>query len=169
MSYAGGILAGQRITAAALNNAFMHTTDFVPILATSAAFTTTEVVWLTSDSVTFTNGRAYEIMLVGRVISSVTADTVDLRVRKTNLAGIVLLESFRLPCTTANVSGPLGDRPNLVTNTTGADITAVLVATASRGSGTGRCNVVASAVTPAYLWITDIGLAADYPGATAVT
>lgn len=168
MSYGAGFLAGQRITAAALNNAFVHTIEYDAITTATGTVTTVETVYITTASVTLVNGRAYKLTLDARVKSSVTGDTVQLRVRRTNISGTVLADSFRVYLDASGIDSDQASRIRFAANTTGADITGVLVATYVRASGTGNVSVDASGTTPAYLQVDDVGLAADYPGATAI-
>jgi hypothetical protein len=161
------IKAGEIITAEALADKTGDTVEYTSITANTGTVTTTETVAITTGSVTFTNNRAYEVTIKCLVQSSVAADNVTVRVRKTNVAGATLIDQCRI-----NIPVAAGNYPayfsNIVTNTTGADITAALVGTYVRTSGSGNSLIAASTTNVAYVRVEDRGLATDHPGAYAL-
>jgi hypothetical protein len=62
----------------------------------------------------------------------------------------------------------LMDMAQIVTNTTGSNISATLIGSILRTVGTGNVQLVANAANPAWIEVRDIGLATDYPSARAV-
>lgn len=161
---AGVILTPQRL----LDN-IPRTISYTAITANTAASTGTELVALTTSSITFRAGRAYRITFKGLVQSSVANDQLTVRVRKTNTSGDVYVDSFRLPILTANGNFPFY-LANICSNTTSADVSAVLVGTFVRLSGgTGNCLIAATSTHVCYIEVEDIGDAADYPSARAIT
>lgn len=169
MSNGSLFTAGQRITAAALNNAFPHLVDYVATASSSGTFTTVETVILTSDSITFVKGRAYQVIFFSIGVSTIAADQLTLAVKKTNTSGLQVAVADRLVVPANNQTAQPIPAVNYISNTTGADITAVLVGTAVRRAGTGTCSTFASTSSPTYLLVNDVGLASDYPGAVAIT
>lgn len=166
-----GWLAGQKVTAQRLNDGAPFTVNYTAITANTATpSTTAELVAITTPSVTLRNGRAYRIVFKGLWQSSSTTDQAQVRVRKAAITGQTYVDSFRLVSTglaTSNAPFYLG---NICTNTSGADITTTLVGCYSRVSGgTGNLTISASATNPAYVEVTDIGPASDYPGATVIS
>jgi hypothetical protein len=162
------LLAGQRITQQRLTDSMQRVIEYAPITANTGTTTTTEAIAITSAALTFRTGRAYRIALRGLAQSSAGGDTMTLKVRKTNTSGTVYLESFRLyiPVNGTNVDYYSSQ---ICTNTTGADVSAPLVATYLRNSGGGNVLVAASATHVSYIRVEDIGLASDFPSAVAIT
>jgi hypothetical protein len=163
-----GWLAGQKGTADRLNDNTPHTISYTSLTANTSAVTTTETVGLTTASVTFETGRAYRITLKCLVQSSVAADTVTVRVRKTNTSGTAYIDQVRVSIPAGGANAPVYFQ-NICTNSTSADVTAALVATYVRASGTGNALIAASTSNVTYVEVEDIGLAADFSGAMAIT
>jgi hypothetical protein len=162
-------LAGQRLTADVLNNNTQRIIEYAPITANSATTTTTEIVTITSDSVTFRTLRAYRITLRALAQSGTSGDTVVFRVRKTNVTGDIYLDSHRIYIGIGGaVNFPYHDA-QICANFTGADVSAALVATVVRGSGAGNAFMAASATHVSYLQVEDIGSSADFTSARAIT
>lgn len=159
---------GMTITAQRLLDNTPHAISYTAITANTATNTGIEAVALTTSSITFRTGRAYRITLKCLAQSSVAGDTVMLRVRKTDTSGAAFLDQVRMyiPANAANTPVHFS---NTLTNTTGSDVTAVLVATYQRASGTGNSLIAASANNVGYVLVEDVGEAADYPGAAAIT
>ncbi|MFD3336062.1 hypothetical protein ACFWV1_25960 [Streptomyces sp. NPDC058700] len=144
--------------------------EFQAIQANSATTTTTEIAAITAASTTFENGRAYRITYHGLLLSTVANDIVRCRVWRGSIGGtgVSLVDSInthQIPVANQHV---LMDMSQIVTNTTGSDISAVLIGSVLRTVGTGNVQIVANAANPAWLLIEDIGLATDYPSARAV-
>lgn len=164
-----GWVAGEDITADKLNDRAPFTVEYQGITANTATTTTTEVIAITSGAVTFRNNRAYRMVVKALIQSSVAADHATIRVRKTDVSGTTYLDTQRIYCPGATAN-TLCHAENICTNTTGADVAATaVVLTYLRASGTGNVLVAASSSQVAYLHIEDIGPAADYPSATAIT
>jgi hypothetical protein len=159
---------GQRMTDARLRDNAPFTLAYAPLAANTATVTTTETVGITTPSVTLRNGRAYRITLKCLAQSSVSGDTVTVRVRKTDTSGTAYLDQIRQYIVANNANSPVFFS-NTLTNTTGSDITAVLVATYVRASGTGNALIAASANNVAYVLVEDVGSADEYPAAQALT
>lgn len=159
---------GQKITDDRLDDNRQRIVGYTAITANTATTTTVETVGITSGAVTFETGRAYRIALRGLGQSSVAADTMTLRIRKTDTTGDVYLESFRIyiPVNDTNVDYYSAQ---ICANNTGADVSAALVATYVRNSGTGNVRMAASATHVSYIQVEDIGLASDFPSARAIT
>ncbi|MEW2635270.1 hypothetical protein AB0903_27400 [Streptomyces sp. NPDC048389] len=165
------IPAGQRITAERWNSRAPVLKNYTAINANTSTTTTTEVTAITTPSLTFETGRAYRITYKGLVNSSVSGDTVRLRVHLTDNAGITCIDSMNSGVAPINGNGGNGlfNFDNIVTNTTGADITEPLIGTYNRQSGSGNVLIAASATHAAYLEVWDVGPASDFPGATALS
>lgn len=143
---------------------------FVGIQANTATTTTTELAAITTPNITFKNGRAYRVHYHALLVSSVAADVVRCRVWRgqINSPGVSLVDSIyahQVPVANQQV---LMDMTQVVTNTSGADITAPLIGTVIRTNGTGNVQVIANSNNPAWLSVHDIGLATDYTNARAV-
>ncbi|MER8003016.1 hypothetical protein [Streptomyces sp. NPDC095613] len=122
---------------------------------------TTSLALMTTPSMTWRDGRTYSVHLVGLMNSS-TANTYALYqvVKGTTASGSVIRGQIRMPlAATANTHQEFTIN---VSNTTGADITTAITVTVSAAAGTGQFS--ASPPTPAYITVTDLGLATDWPG-----
>lgn len=159
---------GMTITADRLTDNSPHAVSYTSLTANTAISTGTELVALTTANITFRTGRAYRITLKCLAQSSVAGDTVMLRVRKTNTAGTAFLDQVRKYIPANGANSPV-HFSNTLTNTTGADVTAALVATYQRASGTGNTLVAASVNNVAFVLVEDVGEADDYPAAQAIT
>lgn len=142
--------------------------DYTAIIASTGTVTTTETIGITSASTTFKAGRAYRITAKGWVQSTVLGDLVRIRVKKTNAAGQGFIDSFDGLRINSAAGMTAFHLQNVAINGTGADVTAALVMTYVRDTGTGNVLLGASAPNPAYIEIVDIGAAADYPDANEI-
>ena len=158
---------GMTITAERLIDNTPHNVSYTAITANTAAVTA-ETVAVTTSSITFRAGRAYRITFKGLAQSSGASDAVTVRVRKTNTSGDVYIDSFRLhiPAAGANVPFYLA---NICSNSTAADVSAVLVGTYARAAGAGTSLIAATSTHVCYIEVEDIGEAADFPSARAIT
>ncbi|MFJ9382094.1 hypothetical protein [Streptomyces sp. NPDC101455] len=161
-------LSGMRTTADRLNDNTPRTINYTPITANTATNTGTEAVALTTPSITFRTGRAYRITFKGLAQSSVANDQLTVRVHKTNTAGDIYVDSFRIVVPTVNGNTPFY-LANICANTSGADVSAVLVGTYLRLSGTGNALLAATTSHVCYIEVEDIGDAADFAGARPIT
>jgi hypothetical protein len=120
-----------------------------------------EAVVLTTASLTFKAGRAYRFVYGARWLAS-TANTLVVRIRRTNVTGINVL--------TFSHEGPTADQwrgaENVARNSTGSDITTVIVLTAAATAGT--IVMKAASDIPRYLDIYDCGAAADFANRPSV-
>jgi len=161
------ILAGMRATADRMNDAFTRTIAYAAITSNSSTTTTTEAVAITTPSFTMRNGRAFIVKAKCLYTSSVAGDHATIRVRRTNTSGSTILDSQRLVVPSSGNS--LFYAENVFTNTTGSDLTSVMVLNYVRANGSGNVSVPASSAQVAFLMIQDIGLATDYTSATSIT
>lgn len=161
-----GWLAGQSETADRSNDYHPRTIDFSAIVATTGtSASTTEVVAITTPTITFRNGRAFRVTFKGNAINTVANDQVELHVRKTSsVTNPSLLDSFRVALATGGTYGFYFQ--SVFSNTSGSDIVVPLVGTFSRVTGgTGNISVFANSNNPAYLETEDIGNSDDFPNA----
>lgn len=140
--------------------------SYTAINANSSTTTTTEAVAITTGSITFQNGRAYRISYKGLGAGTVNGDQGQFRVRKTNTSGTAYIDSFSQYLFNGN---SMFNLENVCANNSGADITAALVGTYVRASGTGTVAVNASTNNVAFILVEDIGLASNFTNATAIT
>lgn len=161
-------LGGQDVTVDRLNDNHPRTIMYTGITANTATTTTTEVTAITTSSFTMRNNRAFRVTAKALINSSVGADSSTIRIRRTDTTGATLLDTQRIYNTIASANS-LCYAQNIFTNTTGSDITDVLVLDYFRASGTGNVLIAASASQVAYIEVEDIGVAADFPSATAIT
>jgi hypothetical protein len=120
-----------------------------------------EATVLTSGSLTFPTGRAFEFIEGARLTGSV-ANTAVARFRRTNATGAEIL-AWSAECLTA--AQWRGFR-NVAINNTGSDITQVVVMTIGATAGTVTQN--GAATIPRYFEIWDCGAASDFSGAPSV-
>lgn len=161
-------LAGMKTTADRLNQFHARTISYTAITANTSTVTTVETVAITTPSITFQNGRAYRIIFKGLAQSDTAADSVIVRVRKTNTSGTAYVDQVRLYVVANNANSPFYFA-NICSNTTGADVTAALVGTYVRASGAGNVLIAASTNNVAYVLVEDIGSSDDYANATAIS
>jgi hypothetical protein len=156
------------ITAQRLLDNTPHTIEYSAITANTATNTGVEAVAVTTSSINFRAARAYKITFKGLAQSSVANDQVTVRVRKTNTSGDIYVDSFRLTIPTGGGNVPFY-LSNICTNSTAADVSAVLVGTYVRLTGTGNSLIAATSTHVCYVEVEDIGEAADYLSARAIT
>jgi len=136
----------------------------VSLTSNITGLTTTETVMMTIPSMTFTNGRAYKVILWG-LQQSTTASTHFLyRLRKgsASTTGTIYKDQMRVPTlSTASTNNPC-NLVFLLVNTSGADITTATTWTGSCAAGTGI--FAASAGNVATATIEDAGLASQWTG-----
>ncbi|MFD6421546.1 hypothetical protein [Streptomyces sp. NPDC060198] len=125
-----------------------------------------ELVWVTTPSLIFRAGRAYEVTVKGLLAPTATASEGQVRVRKTGIGGQLLYDSFRFPTSQIGNYGFIFSNIFIVG---GANVTAALASTVARASGAALYSISATTTSVAYLKITDEGPAADFTGATVLT
>jgi len=121
-----------------------------------------EAIVLTLANQVFYQGRAYEILLGGRLAGSV-ANNGLFQIRLTNLAGAIVGIFGQYPVPAAAVNVPLSGRLVVARNTGAGDLTQTLVLTLTASVGT--CTHVGAATAPRYIEVRDIGAEGDYPNA----
>jgi hypothetical protein len=159
--------AGQTISVQTLLDNTPHSVSYTSN-AVGSGGVTSETVFITSSSFTMRNGRAYRVEIKGLLMGT-SPDTARLWVRRTNVTGTPLLDTQRVAIPSSGSNGQVGFF-NTCSNSTGSDITDVVVWTLARGSGSAATvSIPASSTSPAYLEVCDIGAATEYPNATAIT
>ncbi|WP_299542010.1 hypothetical protein [uncultured Streptomyces sp.] len=162
--------AGERLIAGIEGGRAPFTVNFTanqdnypqPVITTGA-----EGIWITTPAITFKASRAYRITVKGLLAPTATGSEGQVRVRKGALGGQLLFDSFRMTVpATGNYAFLFG---NIITNSTGAAITAPIVGTVARSSGTANFTVNGSAVSPSYLHVEDVGPASDFNGSTSLS
>jgi hypothetical protein len=141
--------------------------DYTSVQA-STALAAGEAIGITSDTVDFEVGRAYEVTLHYRGSGNTANDAVGFRIRRTNLAGTSLydsLDTHNLRAASAIVNGEVSQ---ICVNTTGATLSTVLVGTVYRRAGAGTVQWFANASNLSWIRIKDVGAATDYPNAKAL-
>lgn len=162
------ILAGQRLTTQVLQDAMTHTIPNGYAATTTATTGTTEVTFLTSAAMTLRNGRAYRVT-VSTLISGNSADHARIFIKRGSMSGTALLDTQQIAIPASGSNGRITFE-NVAANSTGADLTSALYATIQRASGsTASVGTNASAVSPTYIQVEDVGAASDFPTATAIT
>jgi hypothetical protein len=132
--------------------------------AANSAAIGAEAIVLTSPSVSFVDGRCYEVRYKGGVTASV-ANISTFRVRKTNLVG-QLLAATAWPSLAGALTFLAGEDSIYVKNVSGANISAALVLTLQASAGTS--THLGSATLVRLLDIRDAGAAADFANAIAI-
>jgi hypothetical protein len=121
-----------------------------------------ETIVLTSGTITFFNGRAYEVKWSSRLTHS-AAQIASMRIRQTNLAGASLdYWQFQVTAALSNHY----DHRGVIKRTAGTDLIDNLVLTQAASAGT--VTGAAAADAPRYLEIWDCGAAADFPNAKTI-
>ena len=133
---------------------------------------TTETTIIDSGAINWPNGRAYAIELEVYGLSSVAGDQLRIRIRRNVLAGTLWHDYFAaIYCSNA---GGTNNRPfyarKVVVRTAGSTLSNTgVVVTGDIFSGTGTAAFNQSGTNQTYVQVTDIGAAADYPNAFAIT
>jgi len=138
------------------------------ITSSAPAVTTTHTIAYTTAPITFVSGRAYRVKVKGYVQSSVSGDSVRIRVLKTGIGGQGAIDTF---------SGMVINGTNGMTTfyhenvirvlSTNPTLTDDLNVTYVRQTGTGNVFLGATGANPSWLEVVDIGRAEDYPGANS--
>lgn len=128
--------------------------------AASSAAIGAEAIVLTLANQDFFEGRAYEILLGGRLAGSV-ANNGLFQLRRTNLAGAIVGIFGQYPVPAAGVNVPLSGRLVFARAAGAGDLNQTLVLTLTASAGT--CTHVGAVAAPRYLEVRDIGAEGDYP------
>ena len=162
------ILAGQRVTSLRANDGHPRYINYTALTTTTAVnSTTTDAAGITTPSITFRNGRAFRIAYKGNAVSTSAGADGQFTVRPTSITGTpILLDSQRFGGSNAGTRGFYFE--NIVSNTSGADVSRVLVGCYHNVTGT---NTALGAMSnqPAFLSVEDIGDATDFPSASSLT
>lgn len=129
----------------------------------------TETTIIDSGAITWPNGRAYaiEVMLFG--LSSVIGDQLQVRLKRNTLAGTTWHNYFAAIHTGGTNNIPFYAK-KIVVRTAGVALSNTgVVVSGNRLTGTGSCEFDQSSTNQTYISVTDIGAAADYPNAMAIT
>lgn len=132
--------------------------------AAASAAVGAEATVLTTPSVTFKNGRCYEVEWAGNCTTAVANNFLLSRIRQTNLAGAVkIFHEQKLPDI-----GPQFYQygKGFIKRTAGTDLTDTLVLT-SQGSA-GNIQWTGAATDVRYVNVRDAGKASDFPNAITI-
>lgn len=164
-------LAGMRVTAQRLNDNSTLILDQAALTSNITGITTTNTAIVTGNNVTFRDGRAFRVTLRGLVTASGTANNgCRFRLYKGSVSGATIREWWDLPVFTATAGRNIAvDISTILSNTSGVDVSAAMVAAAVRDWGTDSITVSASAGTPTTLTVEEIGDAADVPFAQPIS
>lgn len=133
-------------------------------LTGNVTFAATETAILTLPSMTFVTGRAYRVKVWGLHQYPTTNNYALYRLRKTNTAGTIYKDQIRLGALPVTATNTPVQIDTVLTNTTGANVTAVVLLTGTQGSVAQTWTFAASGGNVAYMTVEDIGDAADWPG-----
>jgi hypothetical protein len=137
-------------------------TTKVTSTSSSGSVSTTEATVQTTSSATFKANRAYEIRVSGAILESSNGAFSAWKIRKTNLAGAIVLEWPRSPTNGMNLDTgmTLADR---IFTVGGSDVTAPLVLTAQASGGSTVIHS-AAATFPRGIMVREIGPSSAYSG-----
>jgi hypothetical protein len=139
------------------------TTIAYTALTTSSTAVSSETVAITLPSITFRNDRAYKITYRGGLIANLGNQQLSVSVRKANATGNQYINGYRIFATAGGtVPFTLSD---VFVNTSGANITEVLVGTVFVVAGGGTVQLSGNTNTPSYLMVEDVGIPSLYPNA----
>lgn len=124
---------------------------------------TTEVVALTIPAFTFRAGFAYRANIRTGVVSAVAGTLVNLRLRKTNAAGLDYGEYYRFEGKGGSVMSALGSIYLIRDAATDLTTDVVLTGAASVAAAS-AITLYANATSPRYLVIEPVGFASLYTG-----
>lgn len=136
--------------------------NYVNVTA-STALSASETIGITSGTVNFEVGRAYEITLHYQGSGNTANDQVGFRLRRSTVGGNSLFDSLRTNTLKAASDIVNGETTQIVTPSSA--ISTVIVGTVYRATGAGTVQWFANAANPTWIRIKDVGLATDYPGA----
>jgi hypothetical protein len=142
------------------------------VLGTNVTGVTTETTVIDTGAINWPDGRAYAIEVELYGLSSVAGDQIQIRIRRNTNVGTTWHDYFAaIYCSNA---GGTNNRPfyakKIVVRSAGATLSNTgVVVTGTRFSGTGTLAFNQSSSNQPYVCVTDIGAAADYPNAMAIT
>ncbi|MGW2843966.1 hypothetical protein [Streptomyces sp. NPDC001274] len=134
---------------------------------TGTTITTSEQIALTQTGVTIKRDRAYRISVRGLARNDTANTGVRVRVRKTNAAGAIWLDTFTVTTPSANANYQYAN-DQIIINDSGADITTTLVMTwVSVVGGNSFLNTGLGFYTA--FEVLDVGAMTNFPTAQSVT
>lgn len=133
-------------------------------LITSPTFAATETAIITTSSVTWRNLRAYRVSIWGLLSAATTANYALLKLRRGTVAGAIWKDSMRIASLPAVTSPGAVSLQPILTNTSGADITAALCLTGIQGTTAQTWTWTANAANVSHLLVEDIGPTSLYSG-----
>lgn len=143
--------------------------NYTSITASTAAVGAVHTVGFTTPTLIFRPGRAYRVRAKGFVQSTISGDSVRIRILKTGTAGQGLIDSFSgIVINGNNGMTSFNLVNNFRINPAGPAVTDVLAMTYIRQTGTGNVFIGATAANPAYIEIYDIGRYEEFPGANTL-
>lgn len=129
----------------------------------NSAGITVEAITDTSPSTVYRNGGAWRLTYRSRVTAATANQLFGQAIRDTNIAGFIRMSTAFTPVITTSANATWVHWEHIIANSSGSDVTRVLVATGISTSG--AMTLTASSVFPRY-WTCDyIGLADDFPEA----
>lgn len=128
----------------------------------SAASTAEQLWFATAATMTLPPGRAFHVRLRG-VYSSAAAQAVQINIRKTNLAGTVLVQSGRTNIITVSANTQT-ERDGVFINSTGSPVTVTLAITVTPGAATIVNWGPAALPVASWIEVVDVGSTAKYTG-----
>jgi hypothetical protein len=133
-------------------------------LTGNVTFGATETAILTLPSMTFIDGRAYRVKVWGLHQWPTTDNYALYRLRKTNTAGTIYKDQMRIGgVPVASTNSPV-QIDTVLTNSSGANVTAAVLLTGIQGSVAQTWTFAASGGNVASMTVEDIGSATDWPG-----
>jgi hypothetical protein len=164
--------AGARVRVGDINNRAPVAVAYEAITASTATTTsTTPQAAITTDPITFRDGRAYRVSYRGGLSSTTLGQQGTVLIAKGTATGSTILNSQRIMAASGQ-AGTVGFYfENVVVNNTGSDYTTALIGTYQMvfQVSSGTLAIFGSSTTPAYLEVVDIGPSSDYLNATPVT
>lgn len=135
--------------------------------STATAASATEQIALTQAGVSIASGRAYRLKVRGLAQNDTANTGVRVRIRKTNTAGQIWLDTFTITTPVGGANYQFNNE-QVIRNDTGATIVTDLVMTYVRVAAG---NAFLNAGNGLYIAfdVTDIGASADFPTAQPVT
>lgn len=132
-------------------------------ITANITFAATETAIITTGSIVWRNGRAYRVAIWG-LAGAATDSYALLRLRKTNASGTVWKDQMRINSLQASGGAGAVSLQTILTNTSGADITAPLCLTGAQGAVAQTWTWTASSSAVSYLLVEDIGPTSLYSG-----
>lgn len=161
------VAAGDIVLASDMNTAQEYRLPVAHLALTvdSAALGTAETIFMTIPSTTYRANTAFRFRIEVGYTTSVVNVGAYLRLRKTSLAGAVVVDMQRLPELAANNTLVHRQYIEGMFTTLASAVTAALVVTASTSTGT----VTIKGAPPSQVDIFAVGAQSDFPDAQDLT